>query len=518
MASNLNPDTDIRILLIGRTGHGKSSTGNTILGRNVFQVSDASTSETKTCMLSTIVKRFGRTVEVVDTPGMFDTDQHNHKVHKELLKSLALTTPGFHAIAFVLDRDKYTEEIQKTQDLFFDWFGPGVENFACVILTNTNDEATMNRYLKNKPHQKLTDLVNKCNGRIVPLNNEAPCDVTDGQVQRIFQTIEEIKRTNNNHHFSNVVFKLAEAYAKNKRPKVLTADSIHMLQTAGLQFHVTEKQCSYFDFAFDIAKKESNKDVDHLQDHSSYSESDDISQTEDTKYQISRTYGNLPIFDSSTNEPILNTPQLDAAKQLKQKRTYSSKEQDASSTCPRLPTLIAEVPGRIAGGSDKYHTENEIDYGSADVSSLSIESNRLSKGRKEEKIRQLQGKQTYDPPGHMIPKEIHENSRKVQEDGNRSQKPGGRRAGRVVDMSTVHFVPEDNSHKRTHGNQPSEGQNRKSQSSRANRVIDPNTVEYNPVNEFKNDINNTDEELNGFLDYIKEAWLYCKKKLCCIIL
>lgn len=271
----------------------------------------------------------------MDTPGIFDTDLSKEEVQRELVKALALSTPGFHVIAFVLMKGRFTDEIQKTQDIFFDWFGKGVEKFACVILTDTDNEKAKNEFIHNNPHEKLAHLVKACGGgeNVVALNNRASDEIKEKQAESIFKVIDNIKQRNKGEYFTNLAYQLAEKFAIYKYPRELTQDSILLLEKASRNNSLSEKQCQYFDWPLEV-RTEATKVIAET-------------NIDSTKNSI----GNLQIFDSSTNERISNIRKANQNEQVNTVNPSSSAAAlpDTLSDSQRcLSSQVSKVPGRIA--------------------------------------------------------------------------------------------------------------------------------------------------------------------------
>ncbi|XP_052072741.1 uncharacterized protein LOC127710820 [Mytilus californianus] len=115
----------IRIILVGRTGNGKRAVGNSIIGYTGFGSWLSPSSITQKGGLAQMMWDDTTVIEVVDTPGFFDTDPKKlvEKVALEIVESFGMIAPGPHVILYVLScREKYTKEEEQTLRDFHDIF------------------------------------------------------------------------------------------------------------------------------------------------------------------------------------------------------------------------------------------------------------------------------------------------------------------------------------------------------------------------------------------------------------
>ncbi|XP_035253131.1 GTPase IMAP family member 8-like [Anguilla anguilla] len=191
--------SELRTVLLGAEESGKSSAGNTILGKQEFTPGV----KTPTCK-KVQANVAGRQVTVVDTPGWvgyFPAEFSPELLKDQIAFSVSLCPPGPHAVLLVINLgSSFQEEHRRAVQEHLELLSDTVWRHTILLFTSGDSlrEITIEQHIEREG-QALQWVIKKCGNRYHVLSSKKRSEVS--QVSELLEMIEKMVAGNGGRHF-----------------------------------------------------------------------------------------------------------------------------------------------------------------------------------------------------------------------------------------------------------------------------------------------------------------------------
>lgn len=179
----------------------------------------------QTCQLRD-AKRFDKKVNIVDTPGVFDTRKKIDSTQEEIKRCIWLTTPGPHAIILCVPIGRFTAEDVDTVNHFVNHFGESLMKYVIVLFTRLDDwkrdqkdngvsEDNIDGFI-NSLTECPRNFLRNCQNRYIAFDNTLKGHEANQQVKNLIKMIEKMVAENGGSHYTNEDYAKAEKVLQEK--------------------------------------------------------------------------------------------------------------------------------------------------------------------------------------------------------------------------------------------------------------------------------------------------------------